>query len=681
MFKFSPYERYMMPAHFGPVPQNEKSSGWYRDVTVMVVPYLTDREKLAAHLPHPFTVGEQPVITVAYACSKDVDWLAGRGYNLFSVTASAVFNGENEQLEGQYSLVWWENLADAIISGRELTGIPKIFGDIPDHTITDGRWQSSVSHFDNRILDMSIDGLRVPTPEEIEAAQKASLEGRDHPMAWRYLPRVGGFGATVSEPTTFPSESVYTGLWIGEGIIEWNHLSWEQNPTQCHIVNGLADLPVLEYLPAMVTTGSSNLFVPDRMPRVLDKKQTLPASATEEAALNPIDEIKTVCFVGAGTMGCVNSLVAAISGYNVELYDISEDTLKQVPQRYKEFGPFLVGGGYCTAAALGAAFERISVGSDLEKATADADLVSESVFESLELKREIHQKLDEVCPDKTILTTNTSSLLVSDIEDVVARGDRFAAVHSYMGSRLVDIVAGPRTTAQTIDILNRYVESLSLVPLVLKKENPGYVMNSLIFALLATAMALVVEGIADKEEIDRAYMAHFKAPMGPFGIMDMIGLDLVFSEERPDQPANQLNQSPDSERLEKLLSKNRGHFQSYIERGEFGTKTGKGFYTYPAPAYAQADFLTGTGDDSVIFHALVRALVRSAAVVALRDVAEPADIDRTWTIGTGLEKGPFEILNEIGIDEFFDISEQLPEQLDLVSAEDKKLVEAYIKRL
>jgi hypothetical protein len=332
MFKFSPYERYMMPAHFGPANQDKRASGWYRDVTTMIVPFLTDREKLAAFLPEPFSVGEQPVVTVAYACSKDVDWLAGRGYNLIAVTASAVFNGENEQLEGQYSLVWWENLADAILSGRELTGIPKIFADITDHSVVDGLWHSRVSHFDNRILDISIKDLRTPSAEEIAAVQDAQ-EGKDHPMAWRYLPRVGGFGATVSEPTTFPSESTYTGMWIGEGNIDWNKLTWEQNPTQFHIVNALADLPILQYLPAMVTTGSTNLMVPERLPRVLDKKETLPTEIEEDPTSGTIEEIGTVCFVGAGTMGCSNALVAAVSGYNVELYDISAETLKQVPQR------------------------------------------------------------------------------------------------------------------------------------------------------------------------------------------------------------------------------------------------------------------------------------------------------------------------------------------------------------
>jgi len=670
MFKFKPYESYVMPAHFGPMPRNEKSSGWYRDVTTMLVRYLTDREKLAAHLPEPFTVGEQAIVTVAYACSKDVDWLAGRGYNLIAVTCSAVFNGENETLEGQYSLVWWENLADAILSGREMTGIPKIFADIPDHSVVDGQWHSSVSHFDSQILDMSIKNLRTPTLEEIEAAQKP--QDKDHPMAFRYLPVVGGFGATVKEPTTFPSDSVYTAAWVGEGKINWNHLTWEQNPTQCHIVNALADLPVLEYLPAMVTTGSTNLFVPDRMPRVLDKKETLPSSVAKESALNTIEEIETVCFVGAGTMGCMNALVAAISGYKVELYDISEETLKLIPKKIKEFAPFLIGGGYCTQAQLGAAFPRISTGTDLAKATANADLVSESVFESLDLKREIHQKLDEVCPEKTILTTNTSGLLVSEIEDIVQRGDRFAALHSYMGSKLIDVVAGPRTTPETIDILKRYVESLKLVPLVLKKENPGYVMNSLLHAVLVTADLFVVEGLATIEDIDRTYMVHLKSPMGPFGIMDMIGLDLIFS---------QLDQTGEDTHLDKLLRKIADYFEPFVARGEFGMKTEKGFYTYPGPAYQQAEFLSSEAADLSIHQALVTALIKSAVLIAIKDVAEPEDIDRTWMIATNQSLGPFGLLKEMGIETFLDISANAPEQLKLLTAEENGLIEEYVKQI
>jgi acetoacetate decarboxylase len=268
MFKFDPTQSYMMPAHFGPRHMGEKSSGWYHDVTMMIVPYLTDRDKLAACLPEPFSVAEEPIVSVVYACNKKVDWLAGHGYNQIGVNAAVEFNGEEDKLAGNFTLVMWENLTDPILAGRELQGIPKIYADIPDHSIIADEWRTNASHFGHKILDISINELRVPTPEEVEAGQKAQ-EGKDNWMGWRYLPGVGGFGESISEATLFPSENVFTEGWIGAGEIKWNRLTWEQNPTQYHIVNALADLPVLEYLPAFVTKGSSNLFVPDRLPRAL----------------------------------------------------------------------------------------------------------------------------------------------------------------------------------------------------------------------------------------------------------------------------------------------------------------------------------------------------------------------------------------------------------------------------
>lgn len=268
MFEIDPRSSYMMPAHFGPRPLSPKSSGWYRDVTMMVVPFLTDRDKLAAYLPAPYEVAENAVVTVTYACNRKVDWLAGHGYNLVGVSAAAVFRGEKETLEGNYTLVMWENLTDPILTGRELQGIPKVYADIQDHSVIDGRWHTSASHFGHKILDLAISDLRDPSPEEVEAYSRGT-EGKDHPLAWRYLPGISGFGESVSEPTTFPSETTLSEIQVGQGQVDWSHLSWEQNPTQFHIVNALADLPVLAGLPAMVAKGSTNLILPDRMPRAI----------------------------------------------------------------------------------------------------------------------------------------------------------------------------------------------------------------------------------------------------------------------------------------------------------------------------------------------------------------------------------------------------------------------------
>ena len=103
-------------------------------------------------------------------------------------------------------------------------------------------------------------GLLFAEPGQAEQAQST-------PMAWRHLPDIGGFGTALSGPTAFPSENVFTSVRVGKGHIDWHELTWEQNPTQFHIVNALAALPVLEYGPALVTEGSTNLAVVERPPR------------------------------------------------------------------------------------------------------------------------------------------------------------------------------------------------------------------------------------------------------------------------------------------------------------------------------------------------------------------------------------------------------------------------------
>ena len=268
MFEFDPAASHVMPAHFGARQYEPGSSGWYRDVTALSVPYVTDAGRLASFLPEPFEVADEAVVTIVFAQNREVDWLAGHGYNLIGVNASVVYNGPTECLAGTFSLVVWENLADPILSGRELQGVPKIYADIDDLTIDDGTWSGRATHFGHSIVDVSVTDLREPTPDEIEAAQREQA-AKDNPMGWRHLPNVGGPGAAISEPTTFPSENVITEAWVGDGEVEWQHLTWEQNPTQYRIVNALADLPMLEQRPAVVTRGSTNLFLPERLTRVL----------------------------------------------------------------------------------------------------------------------------------------------------------------------------------------------------------------------------------------------------------------------------------------------------------------------------------------------------------------------------------------------------------------------------
>lgn len=347
-----------------------------------------------------------------------------------------------------------------------------------------------------------------------------------------------------------------------------------------------------------------------------------------------IPEIKTVCFVGAGTMGCYNALAAAVSGYQVVLYDASTDSLERIPEVQQELAMMLVGGGYCSEADVHQALTRTRVSANLSDATGGADLVSESVFEEKQLKRRVHAELDGCCPERTILTSNSSGLLVSDIEDVVARGDRFAAMHSHLGSALIDIVPGARTSAETVDVLKRYVLSIGGEPLVLLKENPGYLLNAMLGPVIGTSLALWTRGDYSRDEIDSAWMAHLDAHMGPLGLIDFFGIPLVRDtwQHRDKGDALQAFRSHILESLELMVA-----------GGKLGMKSGSGFYRYPEPAYQQSGFVQACSDLPAS-RLLQAVLIAQGVILAADEIADPGDIDRAWCVGTHLAKGPFQLL-------------------------------------
>ncbi|MDB9826428.1 3-hydroxyacyl-CoA dehydrogenase NAD-binding domain-containing protein [Gammaproteobacteria bacterium] len=346
--------------------------------------------------------------------------------------------------------------------------------------------------------------------------------------------------------------------------------------------------------------------------------------------------------MGAGTMGCANAITAGLAGYKVIIFDISTISLDSVPLRLKEIGNFLAMQGLVLQSEVENVISKIKTTNDLVLATAHADLVSESVFENLDVKREVHKQLDRLCLPHTIITTNTSSFLVSEIDDVVSndRGRLFAALHSHLGSVLVDIVGGPRTLLSTIDILERYVLSINALPLVLKKETRGYVLNAMLGPVLATSMLLCQSGNATVAEIDRAWMSQQVVKIGPFGLIDLFGLNVVYESSQNPRPLSdyEINKA----KIMALL-------KPYIELDELGAKKGKGFYSYPNPDYARPDFLSVEDDMKEYNYSLLRsALINAAVTLAVNDVASPDIIDNAWKVAMTSPSGPFELLNGLG---------------------------------
>jgi 3-hydroxybutyryl-CoA dehydrogenase len=296
-----------------------------------------------------------------------------------------------------------------------------------------------------------------------------------------------------------------------------------------------------------------------------------------------IDDIKTVLIIGSGNMGQQIGFQCAACGLDVVMYDISEDVLEKALDRMGKLAKTYVDGKRLTADQAGEALERIRISTDPARAGKNADFVSESVPEDPELKGKVFATFNKVCPEHAIFTTNTSSLIPSMFADTTGRPDRFAAFHFHDTriSRIVDIMPHPKTSPETVEIIKAFALRIEQVPIMLHKENFGYVFNAMLMELFKSAQSLAANQVASVEDIDRAWMGVMHTPVGPFGIMDSIGLDTVW--KITDYWAKIIK--------DRQQTANAEFMRQYVERGDLGVKTGRGFYAYPEPAFARPGFI------------------------------------------------------------------------------------------
>jgi acetoacetate decarboxylase len=229
----------------------------YGDVTQISLQYRTDEKPLRQLLPHPYELEGPPVLTVAYSMNRDIDWLAGGEYNIIDVSVRAIYIGEADEIRGDFALVLWENLTDPILTGREMQGIPKIYGQIEDHKIQNGIWKTSLSNRGQTILDVQAEDLVRMAPNSFETF-KENCQQRTL-LGWKYIPNETLTDAIASYATVFPIDIRCHEAWSAKGSLRWYPQTWEKNPTQAHIVNCLHSLPVYEILSCIVSKSSITL--------------------------------------------------------------------------------------------------------------------------------------------------------------------------------------------------------------------------------------------------------------------------------------------------------------------------------------------------------------------------------------------------------------------------------------
>jgi len=297
--------------------------------------------------------------------------------------------------------------------------------------------------------------------------------------------------------------------------------------------------------------------------------------------------IKKMAVIGAGVTGSQIAAHCAAFGLEVSAYDPDPEAFSAAFTLYRSFlthtrfsrQPII------SLQQLDEGASKVKVVQDLAQVLEGADLVFEAVPEKLLLKRQVFAQVDKLAPPAAILATNSSSIPISRIEDATLRPEKCLNLHFYpptIVNNMVDIMAGTRTTPETMQAGLDWIRSIGSVPLPVQKEILGFCFNRVWRAIKRETLYMWAGGFVDFRNIDRGWMIAYNDSMGPFGRMDRVGLDVVYDIEMVyyNESADPKDKPPDA-------------LKAMVDRNELGLKTGRGFYTYPDPEYTRPDFLKG----------------------------------------------------------------------------------------
>ncbi len=285
-------------------------------------------------------------------------------------------------------------------------------------------------------------------------------------------------------------------------------------------------------------------------------------------------EIKKIAMVGAGTMGNQIAMQCAICGYDVTCYSRRQTTVDKAQAFSDKWFAGRVAKGKMTQEEVDDIQSRLVFTSDLEKACTGADLVIEAVADVIDTKRKVLAQVDAITPDHTIYASNSSYIVSSLFADAVKHPENVCNLHFFnpvLVMKCVEVVRGPHVNPEVIDAMVEFVKSIKKVPSVVNKEIYGFIVNRIYSAITKEACYILDQGVASVEDIDNAVKNGLGHSMGPLELLDMTGIDLEY-----DVLMQKYRMTGD------LADKPSPAIVEHYAKGEFGRKSGKGFYEYPA---------------------------------------------------------------------------------------------------
>lgn len=309
--------------------------------------------------------------------------------------------------------------------------------------------------------------------------------------------------------------------------------------------------------------------------------------------------MKKIVVAGGGVLGSQIALQTVYCGFDVTIWLRSEGSIKRAQPKLERFKNIYVdtlekmktdAGAYCRGLSKKAdlsseeldalkeqvqnAYDNLKLTTSYEEAAKDADLIIEAISENPEQKIAFYQELAKYLEDKTIIVTNSSTLLPSMFAEYTGRPEKYLSLHfanTIWANNTAEVMGHPGTEQKYYDEVVKFAEDINMVPLKLKKEQPGYILNSLLVPFLNAGQALLANDVADHETIDKTWIIATGAPAGPFHILDIVGLETAY---------NIVIMNPESKDPETTPGKIAKMLKEKIDAGATGINAGKGFYEY-----------------------------------------------------------------------------------------------------
>ena len=377
-----------------------------------------------------------------------------------------------------------------------------------------------------------------------------------------------------------------------------------------------------------------------------------------------IMEIKNITVLGSGIMGHGIAQISAMAGYNVVLRDIEQKFLDKAMDKINWSLEKLVSKEKISKDERDKITTRIKPMVDLSNAVHDSDLVIEAVPEIMDLKKQVYRELDKVADGRIIFASNTSTLPITEIANTISRPEKFIGIHFFNPPqlmKLVEVIPGQKTTDDIIKTTINFVESVKKVPVICRRDVPGFIINRLFIPLVHEACYVMERQKIQKTEIDSAVKFKLGFPMGIFELADFTGIDVIHKA------------TIEMHLRDKKVILPHAKIEQLFNEKKLGKKNGEGFYKYSDEKYERIE-LTEELAELCIPTQIVANILNNAAWLVTNNASDINEIEKAASLGLGLKKPLFETANEIGMQKIVDELKKLSKQFGTFYEPDPLLV-------